>query len=185
MKRSIVEFMKRLKHTTVMKPNATNWDANADIFYERVYDMARLMHLYPNYRALLTDDDKSTLKECFEPTLASVVGFTPCVVNNIEAYDMNVAKRRLSELTFLKDEVLGLYREVSGGIEASENTKKALAELDYFIEMLDDQIYNWSLPTYEFARDDPRQVPNLNGVPESHTWWTKKHRDYWKEKSEC
>lgn len=115
--------------------------------------------------------------------MVSVIDCAPGVVNNIEPEDMNLAKRRLSELTFLKNEIIGLYHDFSttGGKLGAELTSQ-LEELDDSIDMLECQVQSWSRPNCYSAKDDPKQVPDLNGVPESHSWWTSQNRNAWKDK---
>ena len=184
MKRLIGEFLKRLKYSMAVKADPRDWNSHTSTFYEDVYEMVRNMYLHPNNRALLSHEDKIILKENFVPAFVRIANCTPGVVNNIEAHDMNIAKTRLSELTFLKNEVFDLYKEsCNDNVNETDEVKQALKKLDYCIEMLERKISNWSRPDYEYAEDDLDQLPNLNGVPESHHWWTSKHRELCKEKA--
>jgi hypothetical protein len=68
-----------------------------------------------------------------------------------------------------------LYKGLSGNdYKLSFKEESALDDLDDFIENTSDNISTWSQPDYYSAVDDPNQVPNLTGVPESHSWWTNK-----------
>jgi hypothetical protein len=38
---------------------------NTDLFYQFAYDLGRYMHMYPNYQAAFTEDDKKAFLENF------------------------------------------------------------------------------------------------------------------------
>ena len=68
-------------------------------------------------------------------------------------------------------------------IESGSSEEAAIRKLKNRIEKLLDEIEVWSDPDYP-SSDWPEQVPDLNGVPLSHDWWTAEHRDMWKKKTE-
>ena len=50
------------------------------------------------------------------------------------------------------------------------------------MNILESKISRWTEPDYNGADDDPDEVPNLNGVPQSHDWWPEEYRQMWKNK---
>jgi hypothetical protein len=150
-------------------------------------------YLQPDYRTLLTEEDKATLRNYFQAAFIVTVKYTPGRVNNIEAHDMNVAKTRLSELVFLKNEIFDLYKEAcevdsatasrtgdnnaTTQLQLSKEMQEAIKLLERKINMLDDDIAVWSQPEHPFAEDNPEDVPDLNGVPATHYWRTSPNRE--------
>jgi hypothetical protein len=178
----INEFFRRLKHLATTNCDQVFGFANSKGFYKTAFDLARHMHIYPNYRDLFTDEDKKAFKEEFPIGFIILIGYTPGMVNNIEDCDMNIAKTKLSEMTFLKNEIFELYKQFSGDdVKLSSNKEISMTDLDDFIEKTLDKISTWTEPDYYSAVDDPEQVPNLTGVPESHSWWRKKNRELFKD----
>jgi hypothetical protein len=100
---------------------------------------------------------------------------------------MNIVKKRVSQMSFLKNEMFQLYKELNNGVDMSiasgSSEEAAIHKLQDRIAKLLNQIEVWSEPNYP-SDDDAEEVPDLNGVPLSHYWWTAEHRDMWKEKTE-
>jgi hypothetical protein len=174
----IQTFLNALKFTIQVQPKRAHGLTNASNFYEKVYDLGRYMYLYPNYRELFTNEDREIFKETFLDAFVSIICHTPGVVNNLEAHELNIAKTKLSELTFLKKEIFDYYKEVCGNeIELTDEVKSAIEELEDCMDMLEDQIKCWSRHDHPFAESNSYQVPILKGVPQTHYWWTNEQRN--------
>ena len=184
MRHIINEFLKCLKQLAVNNCGKDFEYIKSKDLYENVFHLARHMHLYPKYRELFTDEDKKYFKEAFHVGFIKLIGYTPGMVNNIEDCDMNIAKTKLSEMTFLKNEIFELFKELNDGDQKLNSSEERAVEiLDDLIEKTLDNVSRWSEPDYYSAIDDPEEVPNLNGVPESHSWWPAKHLEVWKNKT--
>lgn len=112
-----------------------------------------------------------------------VAGFTPGLNCNQESDDLNSVKGSLSEISFVKHELLDLYNELAvvdgDQTKFSDDIKLAVQILDEQTEVLLEQISEWEKPDYYSTIDSPDDVPDLRGVPESHSWWPSKHRNMW------
>jgi hypothetical protein len=183
MTRIIKQLLDRLHYLSILKNEIDFGFSNASILYKSVYDFGRHTHLQPDYRKLLTNEDEKILKEFFPIGFTKLVGYTPGLVNNIEPSNLNIARRKRSQIWFLKNEFLDFYKEVSG-CELTQEIKDALKKLEESDDALEFDISNWTRPDYDEAVDRLSDVPNLNGVPESHDWWTEQHRQMWKNKKE-
>jgi hypothetical protein len=177
----IKEFLRRL----IILANALDegpW-AFSDVneFYKAAYNFGRYTHLHPDFQQLLTSDDKITLKKDFPKALVEIAGYTPGLFNNITPSRLNVARTRRSQLWFLKNEVLDLYKQANEN-DLSKEVQDELNKLEEQDNILEYNISNWTRPDYDEAEDDSDDVPNLNGVPESHDWWTEDHREMWANK---
>jgi hypothetical protein len=181
----IKEFLSTLKYTIVVEPE---WDgqSNAMQFYELVYELGRQMHLCPDKcRALLNDQsNKSVWRQTFQQAYVSVVSCTRGLVNNLEACDINIARTKLSELWFLRNEILELNAELD---LVTDSTARAILDaatvkLDRDAEMLESQIDWWANPNYQGEMEEEAfDVPNLKGVPDSHHWWSISQRESCKD----
>ncbi|UJR11291.1 hypothetical protein I4U23_015472 [Adineta vaga] len=183
MARIIKQLVDRLHYLSILKNEKDFGFSNASILYETVYEFGRRTHLQPDYRKLLTNEDEKNLKEFFPIGFTKLIGYTPGLVNNIDPSDLNIARGKRSQIWFLKNEFLDFYKEVSG-YELTQEMKDALKKLEQSDDELEFNISNWTRPDYDEAVDRPSDVPNLNGVPESHDWWTEEHRQLWKNKKE-
>jgi hypothetical protein len=180
---AIKELLRTLTNLSATKHEGPSGFFYVEHLYEAAYQFGRHTHLYPDFRQLLTDEDKNVLKEHFPNAFVTLVDYTSGLVGNIGPSTLNVARTRRSQLWFFKNEVLNLYTEVNGN-ELPKEVKDVLNKLNESNNVLRHKISNWTRPDYDEADDDPEDVPNLNGVPESHNWWTKEHREMWKNKKE-
>ena len=180
--RLLRNILKDLHYLSILKNEEEFGFTNAKIVYKTAYEFGRRTHLVPDYRQLLTDEDKNNLKQHFPAGFVKLVGYTPGLVNIIGPSTINLARTKLSEISFVRNELLDMYKEVNGGELANEMTK-ALADLDHSSDRLKITISGW-LSGYSEVDDDPDDVPNLNGVPDSHDWWTEEHREIWENRQE-
>ena len=182
----IANFLGLLKYTTEVKPELGFGYTNTARVYEAAYDLGRHMYLCPNYRTLFTDEDTATFRKWFRPAFVSLVQCTrDDLVNNLEPYELNTAKKRLSQIWFLRNEIYGLYKELFGKVEPRVAMEKAAAELDTDAQRLESLIEVWSEPENVFyAEPDPIKDLNLNGVPDSHYWWSNRQRQEWNDKAD-
>ena len=158
---------------------------NAIMFYDNLYELVRNMYLdEKGFRNELSEENRKILRQSFLPAFVSVVGQTRVLINNLEGCDLNVARTRLSQMSFLRHEAFNLYKEITDEQQqtSSSQVQQAISQLDTNIDNLGEEVEIWTSPHYDFAEDNPRDVPNLNGVPLSHTWWTEKHREMWLNK---
>ena len=96
---------------------------------------------------------------------------------------MTTAKIWLSILYFFKNEIFNYYKEVCGGnVELTSEIENAFSDLDDEIYELDVQVKYWS--KQDDVEDYLGEIPNLNGVPQSHYWWTEENRLYSKNKNQ-
>ena len=178
----IRNLVKDLRYVSTLTNESEFGFSNARLIYQGAYEFGRRCYLLPDYRQLLTDEDKKNFKESFPSGLASLANYTPGLVNTLQKSSINLARERLSQITFVKDELLDLYREINGDkvpvevVQASKILNECQCRLDFTIS-------EW-LRGYDEIDDDPREVPNLNGVPETHYWWTDKHRELWNNRQE-
>jgi hypothetical protein len=180
MKLLLEKFVRRLRYSTEIanaKPEVGH--SNADYFYDLLFDLGRHMHLCADFRSLLGDEEKKTLRDTFQPALVQIVGFTSARINSLEADDLNKARKRLSELSFLKNEAFDLYKEVcvGGKVELSSEATKSMQRLNAMFDRLEENISDWSSSDNAFSYDNPIDVPNLNGIPANHFWWPEKYRN--------
>ncbi|CAF5072771.1 unnamed protein product, partial [Rotaria magnacalcarata] len=180
MNRIIKDFLSRLHYLSILTKEIEYGHSNASKLYNSVYEFGRHTYIYPDYRQLFTDEDKNIFEQCFPIGFVKLVGYTPGLVDNIEPSNLNIARARRSQLWFLKNEILDLYKEINGGNELTTEIQHALNKLETSDNVLECHISDWTEPGYDEAEDKPREVPNLNGVPESHDWWTEEHRQRWK-----
>lgn len=180
---AIKELLRTLTNLSAIKHEGPSGFFYVDHLYEAAYDFGRLSYLHLDFRQLLTVEDKNNLKEHFPKALATLTDYTSGAVNTIGPSILNVARTRRSQLWFVKNEILDLYKEVNGN-DLPQEVQDALKKLKMSDNVLEYNISNWTRPDYDEADDDPEDVPNLNGVPESHSWWTEEHREMWKNKKE-
>ena len=94
----------------------------------------------------------------------------------------------MSQIAFLKNEIFQLYKDFNGSeMKFTESVEYALDLLQDRFDKLLDPLEIWTTPEYkmyEHFYDDPYEVPDLNGVPESHYWWINEHRKMSKEEGE-
>ncbi len=178
---AIKELLRHLNILGITKNEGASVFSYVDDLYEAAYNFGRYTHLHPGFQQLLTSEDKNGLKEHFPKALVEIVGYTPGLVNSVGPSTINIARTRRSQIWFLKNEVLNLYKEVNGN-NLSKEVQDALKKLEESNNVLQYRISNWTRPDYDEADDDPDDVPNLNGVPESHNWWTEEHRNMWRNK---
>ena len=112
----------------------------SSIFYMLAYDLGRHLYLYKDYRSLFTDEDKKTYREMFPSGFLRVAGFTPGLRCNQESDDLNSVKGSLSEMSFVKHELLDLYNELAvvddDQTKFSDDIKLAVLILDERAEEL-------------------------------------------------
>lgn len=175
------ELVTNLSFLPMIKNEAENGLLNADLLYESIYDFGRYTHLTQNYQQLLTNEDKTKFKECFPQGFVKLVGYTPGLVNTISPLSINIARQRQSQIFFAKNELIDLYKELNEHklpIEVSD----ALKNLEQSNNFVRNSISDWINVSYCEIDDEPGDVPNLNGVPETHDWWTNEHRQIWKNR---
>jgi hypothetical protein len=84
-------------------------------------------------------------------------------------------------LTFARTELFELYTKTCAGDENNLRTKemeKSLESLDEKRETIEDEIELWLRPDFsEKVEEDTEFLPDLNGVPLSHHWWSSKQRE--------
>ncbi|CAF1274282.1 unnamed protein product [Adineta ricciae] len=183
MQRVVKEFLSRLHYLSILTKEVEYGYSNALRLYTSVYELGRRLSAHPDYRQMLTDEDKTTFKQYFPTGFVKLVDYTPGLVGNIEPSDLNIARTRRSQIWFLKNELLDLYKEINGK-ELTTEMQSALDKLQTSDNMLDSDISDWIRPDYDEAVDKSEDVPNLNGVPPSHDWWTEEHRRIWENSKE-
>lgn len=180
--RLIKNITKDLHYLSILKNEEEFGFSSAKILYRRIYEFGRHTHLLPNYLQLLADEDKNNLKRHFPTGFVKLVGYAPELVHLVSPSIINEARARLSQICFARNELLELYKDVNGD-ELTKEVTEALNSLDQSCEGLQDTVSDWLSGYYE-VEDDPDDVPNLNGVPDSHDWWTEEHREMWKSRQE-
>ena len=182
--RSVIKnFLGLLKYTTMVKSEFGH--TNAVRFYKAAYELGRHMHLRPDYRPLFTEEDTATFRKWFKPAFISIAQGTDRLINNLEPHELNLAKKRLSQIWFLLNEIYGLYQELFEKVEPIVSMEIAAIELDPDVQRLESKIEFWSDSDNEcYTEPNPNEEPNLNGVPDSHYWWSKIRRQAWKDKAE-
>ncbi len=164
------EFLDRLHYLSILKNQLEFGFSNAERLYSSVYELGRHTYIYPDYRELFTVEDIKIFKEFFPTSLCKLIGHTPSLVNTIDKSDINISRERRSQLWFLKNEILDMYEEFNGDLtlEIEESLKK----LEVFDNILQTNV---SIKDYDI-QNNLDDIPNLTGVPDSHYWWTEKHR---------
>ena len=77
--------------------------------------------------------------------------------------------------------IFNYYKELcDGNMEKTRELENSISDLDDHIENLLDLINYWS--EEENIKDYLDEIPDLNGVPESHYWWTEENRLFSKNK---
>lgn len=174
----IKSFLKCLENLADHKCGILDGISHSIHFYKYGYDLARLMYLYPNYRELFTDEDKKDFKENILKAFVKLLFYTDIIIDSVFKYSINIAKTKLSEMSFIKNEIFGFYKELIGiDLKLTLNEENAMKDLEDMMERISGYI------EYSFEDIDFDDLPNLNGVPESHTWWTTEQRELWKNKS--
>ena len=184
MKHHIAELLQYLKGVKSVKPGPGESIEYTDDFCRSAYHTARYMHLCPNYNEFLTEEDKNTLRQYFQPSLSQIGRIIPGLVNNYEPQDLNIVKRRMSELEFIQNEIMELYKIACGDnetIEITDGVKKALDEIEDAFWMLKEQVETFSDPRCLHTEDNPDQIPNLAGVPSTHNWWSEEQLETYAE----
>jgi hypothetical protein len=186
MKKLIINLLKELKCSTVVQIPEFRL-ANGENIYNLAYELGRQMYLNPtNVKSLFTEEEKQLFKQVFPIAFVNQAYLTPGYVNNLRPDQMTHAKRKLSVLYFLKNEIFDLYNQICEADKNSEietKLKDAIAKLNECIEDLDDKVTTWSDPDYQGGTEEwPEDEPNLNGVPQTHHWWTEEQRELWKKK---
>lgn len=177
----IEEFMERLKKSLIENSAAEADQINGANFYRTVYELGRQMNLSSDYRSFFADKDKQTLLEIFPRAFVSLVGIVHSLVSNMDDCEMTSAKIWLSKLYFLKNEIFDYYKELCGSnIEIPSELEDAFSDLDDEIYRLDIDVNHWSKQTH--VKDYLDEIPNLNGVPKLHYWWTEENHEYSKMK---
>lgn len=174
----IEEMLRRLRHRTSKKDRGLWGWGFYDLrkFYEAIYEFCRHTHLYPDFRQLLTVEDKNHLKEYLPKAIGYIIAYTPGLLSQMDPSWLNIARARLSQITFLDKELLDLYKEVGGNALSHEFVDR-LNELEISRNVLCNDIEDWTHPCCGDTVDDPDDVPNLNGVPLSHDWWPDEYRE--------
>lgn len=177
----IRKFLNDLRRLSVLNLEGSSGFYHVNSLYETAYDFSRYIHLYPEFLQSLTDDDKNFVKEHFPNALPKLVGFTPGLINNIK-YNVNTARTKRSQIFFIKNEIVDLYKQVNQNTLSTE-IEKFLQELEKSNNILESTISDLTDPENDETDDDPDDVPNLNGVPSSHDWWSEEYRQMWKNKT--
>ena len=158
---------------------------NTDIFFEKIiYNLGRQMNRNADWRSFFTEIDKQTIKEIFPDAFISFSSSVHPFVKNINVDDteyITFAKKWMSYLTFFKNEIFNYYKELcDGNMQKTSELENSISDLDDHIENLLDLINYWS--EEDKIKDYLDEIPDLNGVPESHFWWTEENRLFSKNK---
>ena len=179
LKKVILQFMVRLKRASTDLDLETAI-LNTDFFYEQVYELGRHMNLSSEYKSLFSEEDKQTLVEIFPKAFVLLAAYTHSLMSNMDDDDFTFAKVCLSNIAFFKNEILNFYKELSGNVELSEEMNNSISDLDDLMDRIETDVAYWS--KQDNVEDYLDYIPNLNGVPESHYWWTEENRLYSKNK---
>uniref|UniRef100_A0A914YV68 Uncharacterized protein n=1 Tax=Panagrolaimus superbus TaxID=310955 RepID=A0A914YV68_9BILA len=164
--------------TSSLANNSKNDFGDVSNFYDHGYDFSRLSNL----KALkLSDIEKEEFRQKFPEALKKAGLMTRSLYHNMSPEYLNRMRHWRSKVEFLINDILDLFKEVSSNNEIPESLNKFVEEIDYEGYLMDEKIELWSGHLGE-GMDFPNDVPNLNGVPESHNWWTQEHRNLWKDK---
>jgi hypothetical protein len=175
----IKDFWSILKYSlTVKNENAIS---NAQSFYEVVYDIGRSINDKQEQnimKQIFVENDVVTLKETFQPGFISIVNCTRGLVNNISLEESILAKRRLSQMWFLKNEIIPIYKQViSNDVVLTDDFNDACQKLKNIAEKLEEKLEDWSDQDTTQDYIGINALPNLNGVPNDHYWWTDQERE--------
>ncbi|CAF0848934.1 unnamed protein product, partial [Brachionus calyciflorus] len=110
------------------------------------------------YKNLFSPQDKQTLIEIFPNAFLTIVDYTHSVVNEIHNY----------------------YKELVDNPELIDKLNKSISDLDDEIERLEDDVNNWINKRH--VKDKLNCIPDLNGLPSTHYWWTDENGLYSKNK---
>ena len=161
---------------------------DADHIYQAAYDFGRYMNLYreQDFGALLSDEQKNMFKKSFPDVFENLVFFLSAHTNNYEPWRVVEVKVILSELAFIRDELFELYTTICGGDRAqleTEKMKKSIQTLQDKLETIEEEVEVWLNPDFlELVSEDPKDLPDLSGVPDSHTWWSSEQREQSKQR---
>ena len=158
----------------------------ADKIYKSTFDLGRHMNLSKqDFGSFVGDEQKKLFRDSFPDIFVRLVGWLPGYVNNYEPWQVVQVKKKLSELAFVRCELFELYANFCGGDEnrlQSEPLEKSIKSLDDTIETIEEDIDIWLRPDFpEIVEEEPIYLPDLNGVPLSHKWWTSKQREQSKQ----
>ena len=178
LKQVIKDFLEELIKATDEKSTPENHYLNIDFLNENVFEIGRQLNLSSD---LFTEKEKQTFKEIFPTALISFVDSMYPFVNNFDEDNLTYAKIWLSSLHFIKNEIFNYYKEICGGnVVKTNELEKAFSDIDEKIDDLKNDVKYWSKQSD--VKDCLDYIPNLNGVPESHYWWTEENRQFSKNK---
>ena len=182
LKKTIAEFMERLKEATRENSAPEPAQINANYFFQLVYELGRHMNLSSNFKALFTEQDRQNFKEIFPKAFVSLVAYIHSLVCNMDDNQLTTAKIWLSNLAFFKNEIFNFYKEICGDVDMNltDEFENSMSDLDEEIDRLEIDVNYWL--KQKNVKDYLDQIPNLNGVPESHFWWTEENRLFSKKK---
>uniref|UniRef100_A0AC35FYQ5 Uncharacterized protein n=1 Tax=Panagrolaimus sp. PS1159 TaxID=55785 RepID=A0AC35FYQ5_9BILA len=150
-------------------------------FYSAGYDFARLTRFH-SAEFTLDQKEKEEFINNFPIALEKATGLTRGLYNNMSPESMNELKALRSQIVFIKTDFTNLYSRISNNEKSIQELKKSIEELQKEENNIESYLMNWSASDGE-GMNDPDDVPNLNGVPESHDWWTQENRNLWKTKN--
>uniref|UniRef100_A0A914W162 Uncharacterized protein n=1 Tax=Plectus sambesii TaxID=2011161 RepID=A0A914W162_9BILA len=129
-------------------------------FLDSVFDYSRLRHA--SNQTTFPPEDAEEIKANLPKAITALEEGFPMVEKCLRAEELYAVLTYQSALYFLRDDFKDLMDEKSSTV--------INAWIDE--EWLSEYIESWSYPPpYPECK-----VPDLTGVPESHTWWTNAHR---------
>lgn len=132
-------------------------------FYRDLFNFCRYCHLK---KYCLSEDDKTQLSNYLKPAVANAKSSFIDLRVSFENHELYSILRTRSGLQFLQDDFSQFLDEKS-----KADVEEMIGDTD-LAELIEELSYPEAIGTYP---DEP--VPDLAGVPESHTWWTKNHRE--------
>ena len=89
---------------------------NVEFVYKDAYEFARRSYLYPDYCQLLTDEDERNIRESSPPGPARPAKCTLGLVSTLrEPWEVDLTRGRLSQIAFMREEVVGLHKTINRG----------------------------------------------------------------------
>lgn len=173
-KKVIEEFidgLKKLQIESSLMPEANQ--INADSLYETAFYLGREINLNPNYKEIFTIEDIENIKRLFPSAFSLLAWLSRSLVCNMNEDDLTNAKIWLTNFTFFIHEIFNYYKLLSGD-DSDQSNRLESASIQYEIEELERQVKDWSKQSD--VEDYEEQIPNLDGIPQSHSWWTAENR---------
>jgi hypothetical protein len=147
-------------------------DSIASGVLDAVFDLCSTCHrTNTSLASIFTSDEIDEMRAELPKHLSKVERGADAKLQHMHEYDIDRAKVYRSALQFLADDFKFLdCADAQILPQLAEITKwKIVAKLDCLIE-------DWSDAWTEFPIPPPKKY-NLQGVPESHSWWTEDNRD--------